>query len=128
MVAESVAHARAPAARPTRNGKRAPKPIDRRFVLGKRIAQLSAIFAERAGLDANDPDPVLSAAVEKAARLTGLAEDAAARAARNDPRITLDDLVRLQRLADLCVRRLRLDRQSSSAPSLTSYLAARGTP
>jgi hypothetical protein len=33
MVAESTEVARAPAARPTRNGKRAPKPIDKRAQL-----------------------------------------------------------------------------------------------
>ena len=61
----------------------------------------------------------MAASIEKAARLTGLAEDAAARAARGDPRITLDDLVRLQRLADLTVRRLRLDRpQTKATPTL----------
>ena len=109
-----------------RNHRKAPVRIDKRFILGKRITQLSAIYAERAGLDATDPDPVLKASIEKAAMLTGLAEDAAHRAARGDPKIALDDVVRLTRLADLTVRRLHLDRRKPASPTLASYLAQRG--
>ena len=54
---------------------------------------LATTFRERVGLDKSDPDPVLLAACEKAARLTGLAEDATARAARGDPKVSLDDVV-----------------------------------
>jgi hypothetical protein len=101
-----------------RNHAKARVRIDRRNVLGKRIAELRAIFTARAGLDPADPDPVLAAAVEAAARLTGLAEDATAKAARHDPSINLDDLVRLQRVADLAVKRLRLD--AHRKPTTTS--------
>jgi transposase len=123
MVAESVATTRTAAARPTRNGRRARVSIDKRFVIGRRIKQLTATFRERVGPDA-DQDPVLLAAVEKAARLTALAEDAAARATRGTA--TLDDVVRLTRLADISVRRLRLDRHNTKRASLSDYLAARG--
>ena len=127
MVAESTGDTRTATVRPTRNGRRARVQIDRRFVLGKRIAQLATTFRERVGLDEADPDPVLLAACEKAARLTGLAEDAAARAARGDPKISLDDVVRLTRLADLSVRRLRLDeRNTKQQPSLADYLRSDG--
>src|SRR6476619_1659317 len=102
MVAESAATTRTAAARPTRNGRRARVSIDKRFVIGRRIKQLTATFRARVGLDA-DQDPLLLAAVEKAARLTALAEDAAARATRADPKVTLDDVVRLTRLADISV-------------------------
>ncbi len=98
-------------------------PFDKRFILGKRTAQLSAIYAQRAGLDPTNPDPVLAAQCETAARLTGLAEDASARALRGDPKIALDDVVRLQRLADLTVRRLRLDQhRKPTQPSIADLL------
>ena len=70
----------------TKNKRRAPVQVDHRFAIGRRIKLLTAVFRERAGLDVSDPDPVLLAAVEKAARLTALAEDAAARATRADRR------------------------------------------
>jgi hypothetical protein len=126
MVAKRVATTRAVAGRPTRNGKRAPVSIDKRFVIGRRIKQLTAAFCARVGADV-DQDPVLLAAVEKAAQLTALAEDAAAKATRADPKVSLDDVVRLTRLADISVRRLRLDQRNvKQPPKLSDYLAARG--
>ena len=125
MVAQRKDISRPTGVRPSRNGKRAPVQIDRRFAIGRRIDLLSTTFRERVGLDESDPDPVLLAACEKAARLTALAEDAAARATRADPTISLDDVVRLTRLADLSVRRLRLDeRNTKQQPGLSEYLRA----
>jgi hypothetical protein len=122
MVAESTEVSRGVAAKTTRQGKRAPVSVDMRFAIGRRIKQLTATFRERVGLGA-DPDPVLLAAVEKAARLTALAEDASARALRADPKVTLDDVVRLTRLADISVRRLNLDRHKApSGPSLADII------
>jgi hypothetical protein len=78
----------------------------------------------RARLGAAAADPVVTAAIEKAARLTALAEQAAARALRADPKVTLDDVVRLTRLADLSVRALHLDRHNTKQQlSLADYLA-----
>ena len=129
MVAERKDISRPTGVRPSRNGKRAPVQIDRRFAIGRRIDLLATTFRERVSLDEADPDPVLLAAVEKAARLTALAEDAAARATRADPKVTLDDVVRLTRLADVSVRRLRLDqRNAKQTPTLSAYLASRGAP
>ena len=121
--AGSTTVARTAPAKPKRNKRRAKASIDMRFVIGRRIKELTAAFRERVGPDA-DQDPVLLAAVEKAARLTALAEDAAARATRGTA--TLDDVVRLTRLADISVRRLRLDRHNTKQASLSDYLAARG--
>jgi hypothetical protein len=126
MVAGSTEFNRTTGAKRTRNGLRAPVSIDKRFAIGRRIKELTAAFRARVGLDV-DHDPVLLAAVEKAARLTALAEDATARATRADPRVSLDDLVRLTRLADISVRRLHLDRRNTAPqPKLSDYLAARG--
>jgi hypothetical protein len=68
---------------------------------------------------------LLLSAIDRAAQLQALAEQAAARALRADPKVSLDDLVRLQRLADISVRRLRLDqRQTKPQPTLADYLVS----
>jgi hypothetical protein len=121
---ESATVTRTVPAKPKPNKRRAHVQIDKRFAIGRRIKELAATFRERLGLDA-DPDPVLLAAVEKAARLTALAEDAAARATRADPKVTLDDVVRLTRLADISVRRLNLDRRKP-APALADIIRGAG--
>jgi hypothetical protein len=105
-------------------------PVDGRSVLGLRIKVLRQAYRSRVGGDDVDQDQMLQAEVERAARLTALAEHAAARALRGDPKIALDDVVRLNRLADLAVRRLQLDRHKPASPSLSMYLAKHneGTP
>jgi hypothetical protein len=126
MVAESAEAGRTVAVKTTRHGMRARVLIDKRLAIGRRIKQLTATFRARVGFDV-DQDPVLLTAIDKAAQLTALAEDAAARALRADPKVTLDDVVRLTRLADLSVRRLHLDRHNTKQPpSLADYLAAHG--
>jgi hypothetical protein len=123
---ESATGTRSAPAKPKPNKRRAHVQIDKRFAIGRRIKELAATFRERVGPDA-DQDPVLLAAVEKAARLTALAEDAAARATRADPKITLDDVVRLTRLADHAVRRLNLDRHNKAqVPSIAGLLREAG--
>jgi hypothetical protein len=67
----------------------------------------------------------MTVAIERAAQLQALAEEARARALRGDPKVTLDDVVRLNRLAEHAVRALRLDRHHmAQAPTLTELLAA----
>ena len=114
-----------PAPKRRRNHRKARKPFDGRYAIGRRIKQLAITFRERLSLDAN-PDPLLLTAIERAAQLQALAEQAAARALRADPAVAYDDVVRLSRLADHAVRRLRLDRRDTKQPSLSDYLAARG--
>ena len=108
-----------------RNHRRAHKAYDARFIVGRRTKELTLIFRERLNVGA-DPDPIQLSAIERAAQLQALAEQASARALRADPRIGLDDLVRLQRLADLAVRRLRLDQRSAKQPSLANVLRSQG--
>jgi hypothetical protein len=83
-------------------------PYDRRTLLGRRITALAETFRRRIGFEEVAADPVLAAAVERAARLTGLAEQLSALCA--DPAVSPDDVVRMSRLADQAVRRLHLDR------------------
>jgi hypothetical protein len=66
------------------------------------------------------------AMIEKAARLAALSEDASAKALNADPRVDMDTLVRLNRLADLALRRLHLDRHRAAQPSLSEYLGRNG--
>jgi hypothetical protein len=103
--------------------RKLPTPFDRRTRVGRRTAELVALFRQRVGADVAS-DPVATVAIERAAQLTALAEAASARALRADPKISLDDVVRLSRAADLAVRRL-LDRREvkPAAPSLAEYLS-----
>ena len=123
--AESATVTRTAPAKSKPNKRRAQVSIDMRFAIGRRIKELTAAFRERVGPDA-DQDPVLLAAVEKAARLTALAEDAAARATR-----AIRSHARRRCEANAgwltfqcagCV----LTATTRSRPSLSDYLAARG--
>lgn len=101
--------------------RKPPRPFDERTRAGRRVVQLTGHFRQRIGSAADDP--VLAAAVARAAQLQALAEAARARALRADPKTTLDDVVRLSRLADLAIRALRLDRHNvPRVPSLSEYL------
>lgn len=102
--------------------RKLPTPFDKRTRVGRRTAELVAVFRQRVGEDVAR-DPVAKVAIERAAQLTALAEAASARELRADPKVTLDDVVRLSRAADLAVRRLHLDRHAQPAtPSLHEYL------
>ena len=121
MGAESAVVSRAVVVKTTRQGKRAPVAIDKRLAIGRRIKQLAGEFRVRLNLDA-DPDPLLQMAIERAAQLQALAEQAAARALRADPKVAYDDVVRLSRLADHAMRGLRLDRHKRRPPTLDEYI------
>lgn len=124
MPADTAAVTGPTPAKPKHNKRRARVRIDRRYALGRRVKELETVFRQRLGADAEDV--VLSTAIKQACELTALAEAASARALRNDPRVTLDDVVRLQRSAALSVHRLHLDRRAQPAtPSLSDYLRQR---
>ena len=106
-----------------RNHRRARVRVDRRYALGRRVGKIAQHFRERLGSDADDP--ITSAAIQRAAELAALAESARARALRADPSVSMDDVVRLSRAADLAVRRLQLDRHKAAGQSLAEYLASR---
>jgi hypothetical protein len=112
--------------RPVKRRHRPGQPFDRRTRPGRRTSQLAAIFRQRLKVG-DDADPLLLAEIERAAQTVALAEAASARALRGDRTIALDDVVRLQRLADLLQRRLGLlDRTPApSVPTLQQYLATR---
>jgi hypothetical protein len=110
-----------PPAKRKPNKRRARVSIDKRSVLGRRVTQLTAIFRQRLGPDAEDP--VLDAAI-RAAETTALAEDLRARMLRGE-RVDPDDVLRTTRAADALTRRLHLDRhkpQQQAGPSLADIL------
>jgi hypothetical protein len=78
--------------------------IDRRGRLGKRIAELTAMFAAAVG---GELTPMRKLRVDKAAQLTAIAELSRGDYMR-DGKGTLDDIVRLERKADQAVRALGL--------------------
>lgn len=127
MAAESTADARAVEVRPMRNGKRARKPFDGRFLIGKRVRELEGVFRARLGPDADDP--ILSTAIRRCAETVALSEDLRARMLRGED-VSPDDVLRTTRAADALTRRLHLDRNSTkqATPTLSSYLAQRGAP
>ena len=101
-------------------------PYDRRTLLGRRITGLAETFRRRIGFEEVAADPVLAAAVERAARLTRWPRSLSARALRGDQAVSADDVVRMSRLADQAVRRLHLDRHKpqQAGVSLADYLRA----
>lgn len=124
MPADSVAITTEAPAKRKPNKRRARVAIDKRYSLGRRYKALERMFTDRLGPAA--ADPVVAAAIEKAARLTALAEDASAKAVNCDPNIDMDTVVRLNRLADLALQRLHLDRRQTrpAGPTLREYLSA----
>jgi hypothetical protein len=99
--------------------------FDRRTQAGKRVLELIAAFREKLGAAAVS-DPVLHAAVERAARLTAYSEVLSARALRGLD-VSPDDVIRAARAADHATRRLRLDRrdQPDDGPTLSDILRER---
>lgn len=87
---------------PKRDRRLTLTKIDKRGRLGKRIAELTAMFAAAAG---DEQTPMRKMKVEKAAQLTAIAELARGDFMR-DAQGTLDDVVRVERKADQAVRAL----------------------
>ena len=107
-----------------RRNKRTPKPrqpFDKRTLLGRRAVELVSVFRERLGSDATDP--VLDAAIRRAAETTALSESLRARMLRGE-NVSPDDVLRTTRAADALTRRLHLDRHKArpTTSSLAEYL------
>lgn len=100
--AAPLASRRADGNAPKRDRRLTLTKIDRRGRLGKRVAELTAMFAAAVG---GELTAMRKLKVEKAAQLTAIAELARGDLMR-DGRGTLDDIVRLERKADQAVRSL----------------------
>jgi hypothetical protein len=96
--------------------------VDKRGRLGKRIAELTAMFAAAVG---GEQTPMRKLKVEKAAQLTAIAELARG-AYMRDAQGSLDDIVRLERKADQAVRALGMTEAKPRAKlTIPEYLAQR---
>ena len=99
------------------------KHLDRRTIAARRAAAMAKEFEAELG---GNLSVTQRAAIDRAATLAACAEDCRVRCLAGDPSVNLDDLVRLERLADLAVRRLGIGRvRQSEAPSLDRYLGAK---
>ena len=112
----------------TGSGRRSPVRIDYRRRVGKRARELSQHFTAAVVASGREPSIELTVAIGKAAELVALAEDLRARMLRADASANADDLVRMQRLADLSVRRLALPSGSSKPLPLRERLIAGDEP
>jgi hypothetical protein len=110
-------------------GNKSPKrrrpvaPFDRRLRLGRRVSEFERVFISIIG-DAAKDNPILRAAIRRAAELKALAESLRSRALRGDD-VSADDIVRVERLSAAAERALKLDqceREKSDPPSLADYL------
>jgi hypothetical protein len=107
---------------PKRDRRLTLTKIDRRGRLGKRVAELTAMFAAAVG---GEQTPMRKLKVERAAQLTALAEFARGDFMR-DGKGTLDDIVRLERKSDQAVRSVGLtDAKPRSKLTVPEYLARR---
>jgi hypothetical protein len=124
MPAETVAVASQTPAPKRRNHRKARKPFDGRYVIGKRVKELVDVFRTRIGPDADDP--ITATAIRRAAETVALSEDLRARMLRGE-NISADDVLRASRTADLLTRRLHLDRHKRpEGPSLADLLREAG--
>jgi len=93
----------------------APK-IDGRLAPAKRAKTLVAQWVEQLGIET--ADAAMLARLRRAAELVVVAEVARANALRGTGDAGLDNLVRLERLAEIAVRRLGIDRQKREPDTL----------
>jgi hypothetical protein len=125
MAAESAVEMNGMVAPRSRHRRRARKQFDGRLVIGRRVKELTAVFRQRLGADADDP--ITAAAVRRAAETVALSEHLRARMLRGE-NVSPDDVLRTTRAADALTRRLHLDRHKQPPPqvNLAQYLAANG--
>ena len=95
--------------RPKGHWRKLPRAIDGRTRIGRRARALIRLYCTRLGSDADDP--ILANAIQRTAQLVALCEDLTARSLRGQD-IPPDDIVRMNRLCDLQLRRLKLDRHA----------------
>jgi hypothetical protein len=103
---------------PKRDRRLTLTKIDKRGRLGKRVAELTAIFAAAVG---GELTAMRKLKIEKAADLTAMAEQARGDFMR-DGKGTLDDIVRLERKADQAAGRWASACFESESQSMATYL------
>jgi hypothetical protein len=104
---------------PKRSRAKLLTKVDRRSLLGKRIAELTAMFIAAIG---GELTPMRKLSVNKAAQLTAIAEKARGDFMRGGVG-SLDDIVRVERKADGAVRALGLVESKPKPPSVADIVA-----
>src|SRR5262245_4753357 len=95
------------------------KDIDRRSRAGRRALQLIKRLMAEVGGEITDAQRM---AVERAAVLQSIAEDALVRRLNGDDLISLKDAIALHHAAERAVRRLHHDCHKVAGPTLAEYL------
>ena len=108
-------------------GRRKPTRLDHRTRVGRRARELREHYTAVLTGAGREMSIELAAAVSRASELCALVEDMRARALRGVD-VNADDLVRMQRLADLSVRRLALPTGSTKPLPLRERLIAGDRP
>jgi hypothetical protein len=109
---------KSPPPRRKRDRRRTLTRIDRRSRLGKRIDELTILFAGALG---GELSPVRKLRIERAAQLSALAEQARGDHMRNEG---TSDIVRLERAAAAAVRALGDLEAKPKTPTLAELLAS----
>jgi hypothetical protein len=99
---------------PKRDRRRSLTRIDARSTLGKRIADLKALFTEALGADAMTP--MKREKIGEAAQLQAMAESERGAWMRGEAKCNLDELVRLERRAQQAVKALRIEESKPTGP------------
>jgi hypothetical protein len=94
--------------------------FDRRTKVGRRVVALMAVFRSKLNGDADDP--IVAAAVRRAAEVTVLSEELRAKMLRGE-RVNTETVLRLTRTADMEVRRLGLGKAKAEAEPAGPSLA-----
>jgi hypothetical protein len=108
---------KSPPPRRKRDRRRTLTRIDRRSRLGKRIDELTILFAGALG---GELSPVRKLRIERAAQLSALAEQARGDHMRNEG---TSDIVRLERAAAAAIRALGDLEAKTRGPTLAEVLA-----
>jgi hypothetical protein len=129
-VAEAVAEITelSPRSERVRRKKLPRHAYDRRSRLARRIATLAETYRAKLGPVADDP--VIAAAITRAAETVALSEDMRARMLRGDA-VSPDDVLRMTRTADFLTRKLlALERRDKpdAGPSLDDIMARGSGP
>lgn len=107
-----------------RGGRRAPARVNGRLAVGRRAKQLTAILRQQLGAQADDP--IMAAAICRAAETTALAEHMLGKALRSEDGVTHDQALRASRTADLLTQRLCLDRYRQPRKPVSRLAMMRG--
>ena len=110
---------------PKRDRRRTLTKIDKRLPLGKRIAELMALYAS--AFPAGELTPLRLERIANASQLQALAEQERGAWMRGEARCNLDELIRAERRAASAVKALGIVEAKPKAESLLARMAG-GAP